>query len=307
MNDMDKYRSALESRLNALLDPVVSRDDWLPIRGTVSPILSDAMRYSLIGNGKRIRPLLFLTSIEKLGGNAMQALDFACAIEMIHTYSLIHDDLPGMDNDTLRRGKKTNHVVFGEGQAILAGDGLLNYAYEVMLAALLSLVSDKERNRFASAMKDISAGAGITGMISGQAEDLYTDDLEAISFEHFEYIQCGKTAAMFAFPLRAAGQISGQSEDTLHDLYNLGIAYGLLFQATDDLLDVTGKTEDLGKTTGKDAKSEKKSCISMLGLDGTIWRVHELRDRAETFARAAFGCNSDFMIELLDKTVNRHS
>lgn len=306
MTDLYKYKTRLEQRLDELLAPI-NREGWGYIVGEASPILLEAMRYSLLGGGKRLRPMMFLTMVELLSGPVEEALDLACALEMIHTYSLIHDDLPGMDNDTLRRGRKTNHVVFGEGQAILAGDGLLNYAYEVMLKAALQVQEPEQQRRFIAAVSDIAAGAGIKGMISGQAEDLFSEEQDSVSRACLEYIQTNKTAAMFAYPMRAAGRLSAMPEQALHDLYAFGLAYGALFQATDDLLDVTGTVESMGKSIGKDIEENKKTCITLYGLEGTKVYIRSLEDAAIASIRSALQDRSEVFIELIRQTTTRIS
>ena len=197
MTTLKEYAARVETRL----------DQLLPGGGA---IVNDAMRYSVMAGGKRLRPAMLLAAADMLGG-AEEALDFACAVEMIHTYSLIHDDLPGMDDDTLRRGRPTNHVVYGVGQAILAGDGLLNAAFEVMLAASLKPTRAAARPCL-EAMAEIARGAGVTGMILGQCLDLDSErnGVPACRREEtLETIQQGKTACMFIYPLRAACRLCG--------------------------------------------------------------------------------------------------
>jgi geranylgeranyl diphosphate synthase type II len=221
---------------------------------------------------------------------------------MIHTYSLIHDDLPGMDNDTLRRGRPTNHVVFGEGQAILAGDGLLNCAFETMLAA-----AAKHPDRafdYLQAMGEIATGAGVTGMIAGQAMDLYCESNRVSDVRALEYIQRDKTACMFIYPLRAAARLCRAKEPVLDALTQYGNAFGLLFQATDDLLDVVGDQADVGKTLGKDADSGKLTCISAYGVDGTRALVEKLHGEALK-ALDPFGERAKFFADLVDSMVSR--
>ena len=260
------------------------------------------MRYSLEAGGKRLRPSMLLAAVELLGGDAADALDFACAVEMIHTYSLIHDDLPGMDDDTLRRGRPTNHVVFGVGQAILAGDGLLNVAFETMLDR--ACANPGRAVQYLGAIREIATGAGVAGMIGGQVMDLHCER-SGIADEHaLAYIQYGKTACMFIHPLRAAARLCDAGEGDLKALTDYGRAFGLLFQATDDLLDVTGDQADVGKTLGKDAGSGKLTCVSVYGLEGTRRRVDSLHAEALK-ALERFGDRAAFFRELVDAMVNR--
>ena len=270
--------------------------------GKMPWLLSESMRYSLCAGGKRLRPSMLLAAVDMLGGNVADTLDFACAVEMIHTYSLIHDDLPGMDNDTLRRGRPTNHVVFGEGQAILAGDGLLNCAFETMLESAVAHV-DRAQD-YLMALREIAHGSGITGMIAGQVMDLHCERNAVGDDKALSYIQYGKTACMFIYPLRAAGRLCRAGLPELEALTAYGRAFGLLFQATDDLLDVMGDQNAVGKTLGKDAESGKLTCISVYGVEGTRSLVKSLHCEAVD-AMKVFGARADFFIDLVNSMVDR--
>lgn len=299
MTTLKNYAEMTEKRFEELL-PKMEEGEYAI--GGMPWLLSESMRYSLLAGGKRLRPSMLLACVEMLGGNAEDALDFACAVEMIHTYSLIHDDLPGMDDDTMRRGRPTNHVVFGVGQAILAGDGLLNYAFETMLRA--SLAHPERAASYLAAIDEVARGCGVTGMIGGQVMDLHCERQNAMDERALSYIQRNKTACMFIYPLRAAGHIAGASEMQMNALEAYGRAFGLLFQATDDLLDVVGDAQEMGKTLGKDAASGKLTCISAYGVDGTRKLVDDLyRDAVE--AMAQFGEKSEFFVELVKKMVER--
>ena len=299
MKTLSEYAKRVNARLGEI--PAVISENAYEIGG-MPWLLSASMRYSLCAGGKRLRPSMLLAAVDLLGGDTDYALDFACAVEMIHTYSLIHDDLPGMDNDTLRRGRPTNHVVFGEGQAILAGDGLLNCAFETMLAA----AAKRPERAFDSllAIREIATGAGVTGMIAGQVMDLYCEREKLGGEKALSYIQYGKTACMFIYPLRAAARLCGASKDDLAALSDYGRAFGLLFQATDDILDVTGASESMGKTLGKDAESGKLTCISAYGLEGSRDRVERLRAEALD-AIVCFGERGAFFANLVDSMVDR--
>ena len=299
MRDLKAYAAIVNARLEQI--PAVIGEGEYTI-GEMPWLLSQSMRYSLCAGGKRLRPAMLLAAVEMLGGSVEEALDFACAVEMIHTYSLIHDDLPGMDNDTLRRGRPTNHVVFGEGQAILAGDGLLNCAFETMLEAA-SRHPDKAFQSL-MAIREIATGAGVTGMIAGQVMDLFCEDHRVSDVKALEYIQRNKTACMFIYPLRAAARLCGAQEHVLEALTRYGRAFGLLFQATDDLLDVTGDAENMGKTLGKDADSGKLTCVSAYGIDGTRALV-EKQHRDALDALSIFGDRAAFFARLVDSMVNR--
>lgn len=299
MKTLKDYAGIVNRRLEEI--PAVVEENRCVI-GEMPWLLSQSMRYSVSAGGKRLRPSMLLAAVEMLGGDVDAALDFACAVEMIHTYSLIHDDLPGMDNDTMRRGRPTNHVVFGEGQAILAGDGLLNCAFETMLAAACARPERAADSLLA--IREIATGAGVTGMIAGQVMDLYCEHNRVSTPEALDYIQYGKTACMFIYPLRAAARLCRADEADLVALTEYGRAFGLLFQATDDLLDVVGTQDDMGKTLGKDAESGKLTCVSAYGIDGTRALVERLHRQAlEALGR--FPGRAGFFADLVDSMVNR--
>ena len=299
MKQLKEYAEIVNARLEEI--PAVMPADSYEI-GKMPGLLSQSMRYSLSAGGKRLRPSMLLAAVDMLGGSIEDALDYACAVEMIHTYSLIHDDLPGMDNDTLRRGRPTNHVMFGEGQAILAGDGLLNCAFETMLEAAAAHPSRACEHLMA--IREIARGAGVTGMIAGQVMDLYCENNRVGDKSALEFIQYGKTACMFIYPLRAAGRLCRADDGVLDALTEYGRAFGLLFQATDDLLDVTGDAQRMGKTLGKDQESGKLTCISAYGIDGTRALVRRLCDEAES-ALARLPEGGAFFRELVDSMVDR--
>ena len=299
MRTLNDYARLVNERLEAI--PAVEPEGSYAI-GRMPGLLSRSMRYSLCAGGKRLRPSMLLAAVEMLGGRVEDALDYACAVEMIHTYSLVHDDLPGMDDDTLRRGRPTNHVVFGEGQAILAGDGLLNCAFETMLES--ACAHPDRAQDYLLAMREIARGAGVTGMIGGQVMDLYCEKENAGDVGALEYIQYGKTACMFIYPLRAAARLCRADEGDLRALTDYGRAFGLLFQATDDLLDVIGDAGNMGKTLGKDAQSGKLTCVSAYGVDGTKALVERLHAEALA-AIGRFSGRGRFFAGLVDSMVNR--
>ena len=287
---------ALERRL-AAPDPA---DMTAPAVGEAPPLLLEAMRYSVMAGGKRLRPAMLLACADMLGVDRDRAMPYACALEMIHTYSLIHDDLPGMDDDTLRRGRPTNHVVFGVGQAILAGDGLLNEAMETMAGAALSEPTPEGMRQGLGALYEIAACAGIRGMIGGQCADLYAEREKVASGQMLGYIHAGKTARLLTAPLRAAARLAGCADDSaeMQALTAFGEAFGLLFQAEDDILDVTGDAATLGKSTGKDAASGKLTWVTLYGLDGAREHADALRDEAER-SLAPLGDRAAFFYDLL--------
>ncbi len=225
-------------------------------------IIFDSMKYSLEAGGKRIRPVLLLETIKMMGGDCSAGIPFACAVEYIHTYSLIHDDLPAMDDDDLRRGKPTNHKVFGEAVAILAGDGLLNSAFEIMSGEIL------KNNCVGSvkAMNVIASCAGVNGMIAGQIVDIESEG-RSISYEELRYLHSKKTGALIKASVMAGAYIAGANEEELKAVERYSENIGLAFQITDDILDVTGNTSELGKNTGSDIQNDKSTYVSLFGIE----------------------------------------
>ena len=225
-------------------------------------IIFDSMKYSLEAGGKRIRPVLLLETIKMMGGNCSAGIPFACAVEYIHTYSLIHDDLPAMDDDDLRRGKPTNHKVFGEAVAILAGDGLLNSAFEIMSGEIL------KNNCVGSvkAMNVIASCAGVNGMIAGQIVDIESEG-RSISYEELRYLHSKKTGALIKASVMAGAYIAGANEEELKAVERYSENIGLAFQITDDILDVTGNSSELGKNTGSDIQNDKSTYVSLFGIE----------------------------------------
>jgi len=236
-----------------------------PMLASLGPIpekLLEAMNYSLQAGGKRVRPVLLLAACEMAGGSAEAAIPFACALEMIHTYSLIHDDLPAMDNDDLRRGKPTNHKVFGENMAILAGDGLLNAAAELMSGAAVKM-GDLRGIR---AMEIIMRHAGVTGMVAGQVMDV-TSEGGKPEEELIRYIHSHKTADLLEAAVEAGLALAGADEEQIRAGHEFAYHLGMAFQMTDDLLDVKGNAEIMGKRTGQD--ENKMTWVSMKGIEQT--------------------------------------
>lgn len=223
----------------------------------------EAMNYSLNAGGKRLRPILTLESCKVVGGNEEDAVPFAMAIEMIHTYSLIHDDLPALDNDDVRRGRPSNHKVYGEAMGILAGDALLNYAFEVMLSNSI----DKENpNKYLKATNEVAKGAGIYGMIGGQVVDVESENKQ-ISKDKLDFIHLNKTAAMIVACMRAGAIVGGADDEQLEKITKYSNNIGLAFQIVDDILDIVGDEKKLGKKVGSDLENNKSTYPSILGLE----------------------------------------
>jgi geranylgeranyl diphosphate synthase type II len=226
----------------------------------------EAVRYSLGAGGKRLRPILCLAAAEVVGGSWQIAMPAACALEMIHTYSLIHDDLPAMDNDDYRRGKLTNHKVFGEAMAILAGDALLTEAFYIISKSRESL--DVSPDRILEVILIIAKGAGFRGMIGGQAIDLECENLD-VDIAVVEYMHVHKTGALITAPLEAGAILGGGSDEQVKSLKRYGHHLGLAFQITDDLLDIEGDAQLMGKQPGSDVAKNKKTYPAVLGIPKT--------------------------------------
>ena len=246
----EEYRAEFEKALGEYLEGMQVRPQ----------VLSESVRYSLALGGKRVRPVLMFACARALGGKTSDVARFALALEMIHTYSLIHDDLPAMDNADDRRGKPSNHKVFGEGQAILAGDALLNEAFSVCFEEC------RNGKTYLNAAAEICKNAGMHGMIAGQAADLFFEGKEAGAAEE-EFIILNKTAKMIVSAVTVPALVYGADENIVALFAEFGKHFGFLFQITDDILDVTGDFEKVGKTIGKDAAEEKLSSVRIYGLE----------------------------------------
>ena len=235
--------------------------------------LQEAMEYSLLAGGKRIRPVLTLETCRLCGGEAEAALPFACAVEMVHTYSLIHDDLPAMDNDDLRRGRPTNHVVYGEATAILAGDALLTAAFEQLTRAKLPA------ERIVAAVRFLSQAAGSAGMVGGQVLDMAGEG-NALSLEELKLLQSLKTGALIAAAVELGCIAAGGTVEQRARMQTYALALGRAFQVRDDMLDVTSSETELGKPIGSDRANEKSTFVTALGLEGCAALVEKLTRQA---------------------------
>lgn len=263
------YKAELNQKINLMndyLDKLFSR-----ITKSQSEVIYKAMKYSLFAGGKRLRPVLMLSAFESVGGEGDIIYPFACAIEMIHTYSLIHDDLPAMDNDDYRRGNLSNHKVYGEGLAILAGDALLNKAYEIMIKASI----DYPGKEPLQAMDIIASCAGTEGMIGGQVVDLISEGIK-VDMDTIHYIHKNKTAAMIQGSLKAGGVLGKGTNEEINALEQFGYCIGMAFQIQDDILDIIGNEKKLGKAIKSDAKNEKATYVSIKGLEESKKYVEKL-------------------------------
>ena len=290
----DEYRKLLDEHLM----------DFIPDIDQKSITLYDSMRYSLTAGGKRIRPVLLMAACEFCGGKAEEALPYACAIEYIHTYSLIHDDMPCMDDDELRRGVPTNHMVYGDAVATLAGDGLQSAAYEAMQRDMLLYFDnfDALKSRIRAAY-EIVKGAGVTGMVAGQIADVEAEN-KRCSKELLDYIHITKTADMIIGAVRAGARLGSCSDEELENLTVYAENLGLAFQVCDDILDVEGDQELLGKETGHDEANSKATYPALYGLDESKKKLRELTDAAKE-ALAEYYDNAELFVNLAEMLASR--
>ena len=252
-------------------------NEYMPKEEGYQATIMKAMNYSLKAGGKRLRPILTLEACKIVGGNEEDVLPFAVAIEMIHTYSLIHDDLPALDNDDLRRGKPTNHKVFGDAMAVLAGDALLNYAFEVMLS---NSINKENPQKYLRAINEIAKSSGIHGMIGGQVVDVESEN-KTISKDKLDFIHLNKTAAIIIGCMRAGAIIGNANAEELEKITRYGRNIGLSFQIVDDILDIIGDESKLGKHVGSDIENHKSTYPSILGLDESKLVAKQLIDEAK--------------------------
>lgn len=278
--------------------------DFLPNVDNKSISLYESMKYSLTAGGKRLRPVLLLAACEFAGGDIYEAMPYACAMEYIHTYSLIHDDLPAMDNDDLRRGLPTNHKVYGEALAILAGDGLLTSAFEAINKDMMLYFDEPEKmTRRIKAAYEIAKGAGCRGMVAGQVSDIEGENMQ-YSNEMLEYIHINKTGALIKSAVRAGLYLGNPTGQMLSDLEKYSENLGLAYQIADDILDVVGNPEELGKATGSDQKKHKNTYTSINGMEASVNRLKELTDNAVE-ALAPYYDNAEFFRNLVLELAER--
>jgi len=288
---LHKKKAVVDKALEALV----------PAATTFPPTVCEAMRYSLFAGGKRVRPILALASAEALGAQTTGLLPIASSLELIHTYSLIHDDLPAMDNDDFRRGRPTCHKVYGEAIAILAGDGLLNMAFEVL--------SDPRRlktvpaARLLAITREISIASGVFGMVGGQVVDMESEGKD-IDFPMLEYIHTHKTGALIRASVRAGALYARASEKRFKALTRYGEMIGLAFQIADDILDIVGTQEEIGKDVGSDLKKGKKTFPGFYGLEESRRRAVEVSGKA-ILALKDFDKKADPLRDLATYIVNR--
>jgi geranylgeranyl diphosphate synthase type II len=292
--DFSRYWSSRQKKVEAALN------SFLPAAATKPKTIHRAMRYSLFAGGKRLRPILCLAGAEVVGGKPEPALPLACAVECIHTYSLIHDDLPCMDNDDFRRGKPTSHKVFGEAMAVLAGDGLLTIAFEMAVAGPAT-----PRYPHAAIVHELASASGSRALIGGQVADAEGEG-KKISPADLRYIHENKTAALITASIRLGAMSANATPKQLARLTDFGQSLGLAFQVIDDILDVTQTTEKLGKSAGKDLKAQKATYPALLGLE----KAKQEADRLTARARAAlkpFGADAAPLAAIADYLLSREN
>ncbi|WP_083927092.1 polyprenyl synthetase family protein [Paenibacillus terrigena] len=291
---MTRSRAAVEEALSGSI----------PLDWEMPASLRESMRYSLLAGGKRIRPILVLAAAEAVGGAELvpSAMPVACAIEMIHTYSLIHDDLPAMDNDDYRRGKLTNHKVHGEAMAILGGDALLTHAFHQVVQA--SRKHQVPTDQVLAIIEELSVLAGARGMVGGQAADMIGEQ-GITSLEQLQYIHLHKTGDLIVFSLRAGGRVAGASEEQLTALETFGRQIGLAFQIQDDVLDLIGDEQKLGKKTQSDVAQSKVTYPYFIGVEASQVEIERLTREAKEAIEGVNLASPQRLIELADYLMKR--
>lgn len=302
-NDTDSVRTQSEFDLSTYLKErqalvEAALDQSLPIKAPET--IYEAMRYSLLAGGKRLRPILCLASCELVGGTVEMAMPTACALEMVHTMSLIHDDLPAMDNDDYRRGKLTNHKVYGDDIAILAGDGLLVYAFEVVATQTQNVPAP----RVLKAIAQLAYAFGADGVVGGQVVDIQCEGKLDTTVETLHFIHTHKTGALLEACVVCGAILGGASDEDVQRLSRYAQKIGLAFQIIDDILDITKTQEELGKTAGKDLQAQKATYPSIWGLEESTRQAQELIEQAKA-ELASFGNKALPLVSLADFITNR--
>ena len=301
MTDQE-FQSELDSRVQQT-EEVIRR--FLPTEEGYARTVMEAMNYSVLAGGKRLRPLFLKETASMYGARQELAEPFMAALEMIHTYSLVHDDLPAMDNDEFRRGRKTTWAVYGDGMAVIAGDGLLNYAYETALTAYDAAATESEKDRVFEALRILAGNAGIYGMVGGQCADIMTDrEQESLTPDLLHYIHKKKTACMIESGFQIGAVLAGAPKEDVAALGSIAEDIGLAFQIQDDILDVTGDQKELGKSIGKDALEGKATYVSMNGLEAAAGKGKELTERA-LLAMDGLSQENDFLKTLVEHLMTR--
>jgi geranylgeranyl diphosphate synthase type II len=295
--DLDAYLKERRQMVDLALDR------FLPGEDTAPPSVHRAMRYSVLAGGKRLRPILVIAGAEVVGATPSSVMPTACAMEMIHTYSLIHDDLPAMDDDDYRRGRLTNHKVFGEAIAILAGDALLTYAFQ--LVAQNAALAKVDAKVVCDVVAEIAEAAGTLGMVGGQVVDIESEG-KTITPAELEYIHIHKTAALLRASLTVGARLGGADAAALAAVADAGQSLGLAFQIVDDILDVEGSLETLGKTAGSDERKQKVTYPALHGIEASRREARRLIERTKS-RLGVFGARSVPLCALADFVVERKS
>ena len=293
------FKEELERRIREIENIIQA---YLPREKGFQKTVIEAMNYSILAGGKRLRPLFMKETYDMMGGGGKEIEPFLAAMEMVHTYSLIHDDLPAMDNDEYRRGRKTTHVMYGEAMAILAGDGLLNLAFET--AAKAFQMGD-DPARVGRALALFAGKAGIYGMIGGQTADIEAEEKGGITEELLLFIHENKTAALIQSAMMTGAILAGASDRDVDRLEKIGYNIGVAFQIQDDILDVTGKTEILGKPVGSDEKNNKITYVTIKGLKQAQADQRALSEEAIALL-GSFGRRNLFLEKLVEDLVTRN-
>ena len=292
------FKTELQERTD-FAETVIEK--YLPKEQGFSGKMAEAVNYSMRAGGKRLRPVFMREMYHALGGEGEIVEPFMAALEMIHTHSLIHDDLPALDNDEYRRGKQTTHIVFGEAAAILAGDALLNYAYETAFSAFDMAKDEKELHRVAEALRVLAQKTGMKGMLGGQGVDVENDG-KSLDKQLLDYIYENKTSALIEAALMVGGILSGASD--IEKLEKIGSKIGIAFQIQDDILDVISSEEELGKPIGSDEKNNKTTYVTLEGIEKAGNEVQRLTDEAVELLRE-FTDEKSFLEELFQSLCAR--
>ena len=296
---MSDFKNELEQEVEFINDLILR---YLPKETGLNKKIREAMNYSVNAGGKRVRPMLMLEVYKLCGGDDCQVVyPFMAALECIHSYSLVHDDLPAMDNDDYRRGRLTTHKKYGEDFGILAGDALLNYAYEIMLSSITKLTADKVVNAVRAA-QIIAYKAGIYGMVGGQSLDVWLTD-KSMDDKQLDFIFNLKTGALIEAAFMAGAVLAGADESAVADIEKAGNKVGVAFQIKDDILDVTSTQEKLGKPVFSDEKNNKTTYVTLYGMDKADRDVEALSKEAVDIINK-YG-NNDFLVSLILKLINR--
>ena len=294
------WKNKLQARVEEVEQVIQS---FLPEEVGYQKTVLEAMNYSVLAGGKRLRPMLMEETYKLFGGNGKIVEPFMAAMEMIHTYSLVHDDLPAMDNDEYRRGRKTTHVVYGEGMAILAGDGLLNFAFET---AMKAFDMEPTNPAIGKALQVLAKKAGIYGMIGGQTADIEAENMDQskVSNDLLLFIHENKTAALIQGSMMIGAILAGASEEDVKALEKIAYNVGIAFQIQDDILDITSSLEVLGKMTGSDEKNNKVTYVTLNGMEKSKEDVEKLSKEALDLL-SSFENKNEFLNQLIEELITR--